>query len=227
MPRITYIRYNESSKRYWIYIDRQYCTSIRARTFPGMNLAVGQEITCDELNELEKFHWKNTYGQTAWKKEKIRIERVVELLKSIDKQIAVNIKGFGANTTALIKDHPDESGKPDLEVVLDNNRQHSIMSIEVTGTETKRGDGYWIRPDKLEYSRNHPDENVWVILHYSRPREQFVFIQPDNNKHYQHTEKTIRDSIEYYVSFNDASPETKTLSEFSNHLNALTTDAGI
>ena len=70
MPVITEIRYNNPSDRYWVYIDGQYCASIRARTFQGMNLIEGQEITCDDLIELEKFHWKNTYGQNAWEKEK-------------------------------------------------------------------------------------------------------------------------------------------------------------
>ena len=155
------------------------------------------------------------------KKKKIRLEAVEALLKSINKQIVVNVTGFGAETTALIKEHPDEPGKPDLEVVLDNNRQHPIMLIEVSGTEFKRGNDYWIRPDKLKYCRDHPDKNVWVILHYAHPSEQFVFIKPDNNKKYQYTEKSIRGSREHYVVFNDASPETKSLSEFSRHLNAI------
>ena len=67
-----------------------------------MNLTEGQEITCDDLIELEKFHWKNTYRQIAWEKEKIRLEAVEALLKSINKQIVVNVTGFGAETSALI-----------------------------------------------------------------------------------------------------------------------------
>ena len=221
MSKITKIHYAQHRDKYWIYTNGEYCASIRARTFKGMDLFVGQEITCAEVKEMENYHWKNSYGKAAWEKEKVRIDRVIALLESVNKQIIVNVTGFGADTTDLIKTHPEEAGKPDLEVLLDNDRQLLIMQIEVTGTEMKRGSDYWIRPDKLEYCRNHPDENVWVILHYAQPSEQFVFIKPDNQRQYQHTEKVIRDSVEFYIVFDDASPETKTLAEFTSHLNAL------
>lgn len=48
-----------NSERVSVYINHEFCVGIRKRTFQGMNLEVGSEITCDELKEkkiiLEKF----------------------------------------------------------------------------------------------------------------------------------------------------------------------------
>jgi len=217
--RITNISYKEDRDKYWVYVDGSYCTSIRGRTFNAMNLKIGQSITCTELKEMESFHWKNMYGQTAWDKEKIRLDKVSQLVSSLNLPIEVLITGFGANTNEMIKAHPEEQGKPDIELLNSHSKQN-IMFIEVTGTEYKRGNDYWIRPDKLEYCKNHSEQDVWIILHYANP-EQFVFIKPNNNITYQFQEKNINNSIEYYVVFDDSSPEVKSYDQFVQHLHSV------
>ena len=64
-----------------------------------------------------------------------------------------------------------------------------------------------VSPDKLEYVRAHPEQEVWLILHYAEPQERFVFIRPSRSKHYQPVEKVIRGAKERYVEFTDDSPE--------------------
>lgn len=183
MSKITKIQHMADRQRYWIYVDGDYCTSVRERTFPALNLTVGQEVTCDDIKELETHHWKHTYGAAAWQKEKVRLDKVKALIEQMDPRVETKIVGFGADSEEFIEGHPSEAGKPDLEVCT---RQESIlvMLVEVTGTERMRGTTYWVRPDKLNYARNHPDEDVWLILHFAQPHEKFVFIKPDNGCDY-------------------------------------------
>ncbi|HLW07522.1 MAG TPA: hypothetical protein VKY45_08150 [Marinilabiliaceae bacterium] len=218
MNQITEIRYIADKDRYWIFINKEYCTSIRARTFKGMQLQEGQVISCEDVKEMESFHFKNQY-QNSWEQEKFRIDKVSQLIHSINPSLQINVVGFGADSNELIKSHPDEQGKPDLEILRADNS--SIMLIEVTGTTHMRGNDYWIRPDKLTYCQNHPAQNVWIILHYTTPVEKFIFIKPSPDKQYRHIVKEIRGTDEYYVVFNDLDEEVRSKEEFIRHLNSL------
>jgi hypothetical protein len=217
MPTITRIEFKADRERYWIFVDGDYCTSIRSRTFPALNLKVGQSISCEQIKELESHHWKHAYGQSAWDKEKIRLGKVKALIESFDNRVFVEIVGFGADTNEFISGHPTESGKPDLEVKLRDGGR-ILLLVEVTGTEFMRGTTYWVRPDKLKYSENHPTEDVWLVLHFLKPVEKFVFIRPTPKKQYAVSEIEIRGSIELYVEFSDSDQEVVSIEYFRNHL---------
>ncbi|SHF02985.1 hypothetical protein SAMN02745225_02293 [Ferrithrix thermotolerans DSM 19514] len=227
MPKITKIvklpanppKYTES--KVLVYIDGQRCTLVRERTWQAMNLKVGDSIDCDELKKRENFHWKNEYskkdknGKNAWDKEKVRLSKVRSLINGIDTRIEAEIVGFGADSTDMIPEHPKESGKPDIEVYLRDTRA-VLIYVEVTGTEVMRGDSYWIRPDKLEYAKAHPDQDVWFILHYAKPSEKYVFIKPIPGKKYTSVQKVINRSTEYYVEFSDE--DASDFERFKGHL---------
>ena len=216
MPRITKILPKPEKERVWIFVDYEYCTSVRERTFSGLGLFVGQTISCEQIKELESHHWKHTYGQAAWDKEKVRLEKVRNLILSIDDRISVDITGFGANTNEFIAGHPDEAGKPDLEIRMAHNGA-TILWLEVTGTEFMRGETYWVRPDKLEYAKNHPELDVWLALHFASP-EKFVFIKPNPNTNYAPVLEKIRQSGEWMVHFDDNHADVIPVQDFVQHL---------
>ena len=148
MPTITKIRHVANSERYHIFVDGQYCTSVRARTFPALGLSVGQDISCEKIIDLENFHWKHKYGKKSWEKEKVRINRVVEIIEQKFPRLKVSVVGFGADSNALLAEHPDEPGRPDLLIEgRDSGRQYCML--EVSGTEVMRGDSYWVRPGSV------------------------------------------------------------------------------
>jgi len=218
MPKITGISPQKSnSERLSIYIDGSFCTGVRKRTFQAMNLNIGDEISCEKLKEQENFFWKQAY-QDVWKNEKVRIAKVAKLVESIDESVLVKIVGFGADTEVLIKEHPDEKGKPDIDVTHKLKSEITILKIEVTGTERMRGSDFWVRPDKIEYAENHPEEDVWIILHFSEPKEIFKFIQPVKGKKYERHKITIREAGEIFCIFKEGDEEIKTLDEFAGHL---------
>ncbi len=221
MSKITKIEYKKDRQRYWIFVDQNYCCSIRERTFQGMDLFIGQEISCEKIKEMESFYWKEKYGKKAWEKEKIRLNKVKNFIELIDSRILAKITGFGADTTNYIRSHPKETGRPDIEIVLKDDQSVILLFVEVSGTEKKRGNDYWIRPDKLQYCQNHPDKDVWILLHYALPEEKIVFIQPNLTKKYHYIEIDIRNSKEYYVIFDDFSPETKSEEEFKSYLQKI------
>jgi hypothetical protein len=223
MPKITKIVHNSEKERYYIHVDGIYCTSVRERTFPAMKISVGSELTCDQVKELDNFHWKNVYGKkdkdgkSSWDREKIRLNKVCSLISDIDPRIEAEIVGFGANSIDVILEHPKESGKPDIEVHLRDTKAVLIF-VEVTGTEVMRGDSYWIRPDKLAYAEAHPDQDVWIILHYATPSEKVVFVKPSPGKKYIPVPKVINGSTERYVEFWDKDDEVIEFEKFKNHL---------
>lgn len=118
-------------------------------------------------------------------------------------------------SNALISYHPKEYGVPDLSLKFNGSE---IIALEVTGTERQRGSDYWIRPDKLIFAKKHTDQDVWIVLHYGKPQEKFVWIQPDNDKSYSHTKIKIRGAVEYYVSFKDHDKEVHTSQEFYDYV---------
>lgn len=220
MPRITGIEHRPERERFWIFVDGKYCCSIRARTFPAMGLQIGQEISCADIEELEKFHWKKAYGQAAWDKEKVRLDRIKSVIEAFDPRLLVRITGFGADSNEFIPSHPDEAGKPDLEVSV-KGEDRLLALVEVTGTERFRGGNpptYWVRPDKLAYAENHPDQDVWIVLHYAEPTERIVAIKPDSAMKHAVKEIEIRGSIENYVVFSDGDAECVSLEVFAQHL---------
>ena len=219
VARITGIEHKPDRQRYWIYVDRQYCCSIRERTFPALELSVGQEITCAEIQERENFFWKQQYGKAAWEKEGVRLNKVKALVDAIDPRAEALIVGFGAGSTEFIAEHPEEAGRPDIEVTTTDGQNLVLLSVEVTGTEQMRGTTYWVRPDKLAYVQAHPDQEVWLILHYAEPAEKFVFIRPSPAAaDHIIVEKVIRGATEHYVEFTDRSLEVVSYDDFRANL---------
>ena len=216
MPEITNIVHKPEKERYWIYVDGKYCTSVRERTFPALNLNIGNQLSCDEIKERESFHFKIQY-QDSWGKEKVRLNKVKQLIDSFDSRLEARITGFGADTTEFIQAHPEESGRPDIEVINKENGEVLIF-IEVSGTERMRKGDYWVRPDKLAYAQNHATDDVWIILHYQDPQEKFVFIKPLMNTKYNYNKVKLGETIEHYVFFNDDMDECKKIEEFHQHL---------
>ena len=217
MPTITAIVPSPATEQVSVYVDRQFCCTVRARTFRAMSLEVGSQATCEQVKYLENFHWKIQYGPESWIRENHRLDRAIAMVNWADRRVVVHKVGFGAGTAQFIPEHPEESGVPDLALVLPPT-DVLIARIEVTGTETMRGHDYWVRPDKLKYANAHPGENVWVVLHYSKPRERVVCIQPDLTREYEFEDVEIRGSIERYVKFAHGDPEVKTIDEFRQWL---------
>jgi hypothetical protein len=213
-----------SQDRVWVYVDGKYCCSMRERTSKAMELFEGKEAICSDLIKSEKFFWKNQY-KDSWDKEKVRIEKVSQLIKSFSEQFRLEKTGFGADSNELIEEHPDEPGAPDVSVFNRNNKL--IMYLEVTGTEYMRNPDkpiYWIRPDKIQYCQSHPEKNIWIILHFAKPSQKFVFVKINPLKTYRYEVENIKGADEHYSPFSDADTEVKTMDEFRQHLISLTTD---
>ncbi|MGP3707042.1 hypothetical protein [Gordonia paraffinivorans] len=220
MPVITRIEYKRDRDKHWIYVDGEYCCSIRGRTFSAMDLEVGQERSCTEIQDMEQYFWKRSYGESSWQAEKVRSDRIIELIEDSDRRLEVVVTGFGADTNEFIAEHPSEAGAPDLQVRA-RGEDRVLALVEVTGTTRFRGGNpptYWVRPDKLEYARNHPDSDVWIVLHYAEPSEQIVAIRPDNTRAYDVSEVPIRGATEHFVIFSSDEPECVNFDALLDHL---------
>ena len=59
-----------ASWKCFLYINNNFCVSLRERTWKATQLKIGDEIACNDLIEKEKFFWKKVYGKESWEKEK-------------------------------------------------------------------------------------------------------------------------------------------------------------
>ena len=211
--------------RYYIDIDGKTIKnkegksfSIRAKTFPALGLFEGMEITVDELIAREVYFFKNAYGESGFLKEKIRLDHVEEFLRQVDPEIKLERTGFGADSTEIYYEHPEESGTPDFSIKNDDDVV--VMHIEVSGTEVMRGQDYWVRPDKMTYVQKHLEVPIWIILHFQKPVETLVFIKPDPQKNYDAIKevKEIQGAREEYVCLSASSIEVCSESEFVQEL---------
>lgn len=220
MSLITKVLTKQGKKqdRVHVYIDDRLCTSIRERTWLGMNLAVGSNISCKELKIFEQNFWKKLYGVQAWRREKVRINRVIQWFAKYIPQVEVKIVGLGADRNDYLENiHSEEKGKPDLSIIVHNLRIE-LIALEVSGTEKKQGDDYWIRKDKIDYIKDHPERDVWVILHYKLPKEQFVWLKIIPEKCYETKVINIKGADEYYVIFTNDAEEIKSSDYFKNYI---------
>ena len=205
MPEITGITHVSQQQAYAVRINGTV-VRVRDRTFPAMGLQVGDQITPDQLRYLDNYHWKLAYA-SQWEAEKYRLDRIAETLEQFVADVEVVRVGFGADTVQFIPEHPDESGAPDL-AVRHRPTGRILCMVEVTGTERKRGGGYWVRPDKLTYANRHPDPPTWIVLHYAQPEEHVRCIQPDPDRQYEVQNIPVR-GIERYVVFPDNDPDLR------------------
>ena len=215
MPAITAITPIDHD-RLAIQIDGMYCCSVRRRTFSGMDLAVGSEITCADIQEREKNYWKYAY-EDLWEREGHRIERVIGMVAWADDRVETLIEGFGADSTEFIDTHPETSGFPDLGIYL-NEGGTLVARIEVSGTHRMRGVGYWVRPDKIDYAQDHMDEHVWIALHCQEPRERVICIKPTTDSPRREIQRSIRGATERYLEFRDEDDEVVGHEEFRQWL---------
>jgi hypothetical protein len=220
MPKITKVLPKPDRKRVWIYIDGKFCLSARERTWQAMGLGVGSQISCAELEEKENFFWKQAYGESSWEKEKVRLGKISDWINERFPELEVDTKGFGADSLEMIDEHPEESGAPDLALRLPDISD-DILAVEVTGTEHMRGSDYWVRPDKIQYAKNHPDKDVWVALHFQKPQEKIIWIKPDLEKDYPIQEIEIRGAGEEYIIFTDNNDEVKTEEDVVAHIRSV------
>jgi hypothetical protein len=216
MPIITDIKFNQgASNRVWVFVDGEYCTSIRSRTFPALQLNIGDEITCQEIKKRENYVFKDLY-EDKWGEEKIRIDYIKKWFETYIPNLEIEKDGFGADTNEFIEGHPQESGGPDLKLTL-RGTDSIVIFLEVTGTKYKQGDDYWIRPDKIQYMQNHPEKDIWFALHYL-DQKHIIWIKPLLDKKYHYVVKNIKGADEHFVIFNTGDEEIKTSKTFKDYV---------
>jgi len=188
MGKITKIEQQKNNKeKVSIYIDDKFCTSVKKEMIHNLNLKVGDQIDCEELKEKINLFWKEKY-QRKWEEEKTRIIAVIEKIKKYfpGQQLKFEIFGFGANTNQMIKHHPIEKGIPDVIIIYEKNGfNYGVALLEITGTQKmKKTDDIWIRPDKFEFAKNHPNLDVF-IAHYINDIDLLRFIDTKNYQSFQ------------------------------------------
>jgi len=210
MPKITSIINQKNPLRVSIFVEGKFWRGCTKRVAENLGLVIGKEIDKEETDRKINFFWKDLY-QPKRKDSSKRQEAIKSLIESWG--YVVKIIGFGANTEEYIKHHPKEKGGPDLEIEINDKK----ILLESTGCPSLRGEGLWIRPDKVEYAKNHPEKNVWVA-HRIDVSNEIRFIKLIEGKIYEAEEVDTGYSKELMVIFNTFDKEIKTKEEFKKYL---------
>lgn len=107
-------------------------------------------------------YWKRRY-QKHWQKTSKRENTVLSLIKEAGFPDA-QLVGYGAGLTEYLSGSPKNKGKkkgdPDIRV------PSVEVAVEVTGTDKESvglQDDIWVRPDKIQNARDHPDRDTWIV----------------------------------------------------------------
>lgn len=102
-------------------------------------------------------HYKDKY-KNHWQVSNEREKSVKRLLSKFGYDLEPC--GFMAESAAYNLSKPKESGIPDYRIKGTNKY------VEVTGTDAQVSpvSDIWVRPDKVQYAKRHPDQTV-ILVH--------------------------------------------------------------
>jgi hypothetical protein len=163
---------------------------------------------------MDTEYWKRIY-QNKWSDGKRRAEIVKELIEIWG--FKVEPFGFHPTSTEYFKISPDEKGKPDLQIIVNDGIK---LPLEVTGTKASRGeDDIWIRNDKFEYAEKHPKLECWVA-HVLENKELIRFIKLVNKDKFP-LRKIQISVMETYRVIPESATEIVSAENFEKYLNSL------
>lgn len=204
MSKITAIRPDERTGRFYIYLDGHYAARVSASIFPKLNLSLGMDIERDEIERRERQAFSENYQKTSGAEE--RISCIISFIESIDPQISVML--CGGDLTKR---------KTDLILSVKGHPETPFMFIEISGLNRRHGTSYWLRPSKLNYLHRHPRQDVWAILAYE-PDRDLVFLRLDAAERYPEVHVTIKGAPETYVEFSQDCKAVRTTEYFVKYV---------
>jgi hypothetical protein len=149
-------------------------------------------------------YWKRLYQQ-SWAMADQRERAIIERIQREAGKIAIFV-GLGAGSADFLSgtaaSQGFEKGGADLQVVDTNTY------LEVTGPQVKsvtRDKPLWLRPDKIDNARAHPEHDTWVVHWLERDGTLRVihldqeFFQSYDKKELPIVTPRIRGAVERYV----------------------------
>jgi hypothetical protein len=218
MPKITQITHNDKTDRVAVYIDFHFCASIKRFVWENMGLTEGSEISYSELHKKEALVWAQSNKKNPIFNSKHAINRTLvwlnRYLPNLDSRI-IDFR-FGYSNRPSSVGYPNTRNDQNISLLL-KGTSTEVITLEVTSAEIQRGINYWVKADKIAYAQSQSDRDTWVVLYYKHPQEQFIWIHPVNDKKYK-SEELIGNTKNYFVAFNDRSPEVHSSQDFCKYI---------
>jgi hypothetical protein len=218
MPKITLIKNDNKTNRVAVYVDFHFCASVRQSIWEEMDLAEGSEISCSELHKKEALTWKQANKKNTIFNSKQAINCTMQWLNqylpTLDARVIDFRFGYSSNPSSV--SYPSTRNDQNISLLL-KGTSTEVITLEVASTEIQRGINYWVRADKIAYAQSQSSRDAWVVLYYRHPHERFVWIHPVSDKKYK-AEEIIDNTKNYFVAFNDRSPEVHSSQEFCQYI---------
>jgi hypothetical protein len=159
--------------------------------------------------------WKRHY-KDKWKEGNQRSKKIIDLINSWG--FRSEEFGFLATSEEYVKESPDEKGKPDWKIIV--NQEKNIF-LETTGTIKSRGkDDVWIRNDKFEFAENHPELECWAG-HIIEDKGLIRFLKLEKKERFPLEERIIRDTTERFRIIPDGNHSLLSIDDFKTYLESL------
>jgi len=208
MPKITKIEPQKNPDRRSIFVDGSFCVGCHKNKITNLNLNVGDEVDIDDLKQKLSYAWKDTY-KDKWPISEQRQDAIISLVSSWGFELEK--VGFGSDTNEYIANHPKEMGTPDLEI------KKKLVLLESTGCPSLRGDGLWIRGDKVKHALDNPEKDIWFAHRIDKTNE-IRFIKLNYKKQYKPENVSTGYSNESMVVFSINDDEVKSREFFEDYL---------
>jgi len=112
-------------------------------------------------------YYRDVYKK-EWNNGSSRVELIKEMIQGVFplKDMAIEIGFMGTSNQEILIGNPKghEKGEPDL---LVKHKGKPLFNGEVTGSYVNLRNGeLWLRPDKVQWARNHPNPQTWAFFVY-------------------------------------------------------------
>lgn len=218
MSKITQIQRDNRTQRVVVYIDYRYCASIRPNIWEEMNLHEGSEISCAKLHQREATIWRSLSRSNVTYSFKQALNRTVEWFVRYLPNLEAKVfdSRFGYDGSKLSLGYPNAGSNQNVSVFI-KGTDVEVISLEIATSEIRRGVGHWVKLSKITKAQSQSQNDVWVALYYRHPIEKFIWIKPVYDKEYRY-EELVKGSKNYFVFFDDKSPEVYSFKGFCDYL---------
>ncbi len=157
-----------------------------------------------KLDRTSSNYWREIY-KTEWHNGSLRVKIIKEMIQGIFplKDLKIEEGFMGESNQEILIGNPvtHQKGEPDFYV---KHRGKTLFNVEITGSFVNIKDSeMWIRPDKVQWAKEHPEPRTWAFFVYKDKILRFCVNEADDYPIEQRTPNGVIERF-HIIPQNDA-----------------------